>query len=42
MKVTKPTYAKGLVTFIVNELSTSYRNEGQWMQDKDDYPNDLA
>ena len=42
MQATKPTHAKGLVTFNVNELSICYFKEGQWIQDKHDNPNDLA
>ena len=42
MQVTKPTHAKGLVTFNVNELSICYRKEGHWIQGKHDNPNDLA
>ena len=42
MQVTKPTHAKELVNFNVNELSICYRRERQWIQDKHDNQNDLA
>ena len=35
MQGTKPTHAKGQVTFNVNELSSCYRKEEQWIYDKD-------
>ena len=35
MQGTKPTHAKGRVTFNVNELSSCYRKEEQWIYDKD-------